>query len=114
MSTLSRFLARGARRDDARAQFRDRKNLRGPVVTILGWRKGLDKGALTLMLRENGLSLTEAFDTTNRILNGERVEVILGEDVDCRQILQKLAEIGAEAVESVPAGFETKMSDQPT
>ena len=95
MWTLSSFLARGVRQGQTRDQSRSRSESHGPVVVISGWRKGLNKGGLTLLLRESGVPLQEAFDATNRVLDGQSVTVALAEGADRGAIVQRLNELGA-------------------
>lgn len=60
MSTLSEFMARGARPADGRERSRARSTSRGRVVVLRGWREGMDKARVTLLLRDSGVPLAEA------------------------------------------------------
>jgi hypothetical protein len=95
VSTLSEFMERVGRRVKAPAKSREPSSSRGPVVVLKGWRKGMNKGGVTLCLRKHGASLRDAFDATNKILENEPVTVALKRDVDLSAVKQELRDLGA-------------------
>jgi hypothetical protein len=94
MSTLSEFMARDAPPEKERGKSRVRSTSRGPVVVLKGWRKGMDKGGVTLLLRNNGVALSEAYDATNGILRGDLVTVQLPKGSDMEAIRRQLTDLG--------------------
>jgi len=95
MSTLSEFTARGARQGDERERSRGQSTLRGPVVVLKGWREGMDKAAVTLLLREYGIPLAQAHDATISILRDEPVSVQFPGEVELEAVRRKLEQLGA-------------------
>ena len=95
MSTLSEFMERVGRRVKAPAKSREPSSSRGPVVVLKGWRKGMNKGGVTLCLRQHGASLRDAFDATNKTLEDEPVTVALKRGVNLSAVKQELRELGA-------------------
>jgi len=95
MSTLSEFMARGVRQGEERGRSRARSTSPGPVVVLKGWRKGMDKTGVTLLLRNSGVPLSEAHDATNSILRGEPVSVCLPKGTDVTAIRLQLDRLGA-------------------
>jgi hypothetical protein len=94
MSSPSEFMARGVRRAGEQARSPDRSTSRGPVVVLRGWSKGMDKAAVTLLLRANGVPLAEAHDATSTILRDEPVSVRFPEGVDVKAIHYELERLG--------------------
>ena len=94
MSTLSEFMARGVPRDAEQGRSRDRSTSRGPVVVLRGWRKGMDKVAVTRLLRDNGVPLAEAHAATDCIVRGEPASVYLPKDANVRDIRRQLDRLG--------------------
>ena len=94
MSTLSEYMARNVPRGKERGKSRVRSTSRGPVVVLKGWRKGMNKVHVTLLLRENGVPLSEAYDATNSILRGEWASVRLREGSDVAEICRELDRLG--------------------
>src|SRR5713101_5309092 len=94
MSTLSEFMARGVRRGEERGQSRARSTLPGPVVVLRGWRKGMDKAAVTLLLRDSGVPLAEAHAATDSILRGEPVSVRLPKGAKVKEVRRELDRLG--------------------
>jgi hypothetical protein len=94
MSTLSEFMARDGRQGGERAKSPVPSTSRGPVVVLKGWRKGMDKAGVTLLLRKAGVPLSEAHDATNRVLRGESVTLQFPSGVDIAAICRELDELG--------------------
>ena len=94
MSILSEFMARGAQQANERAQSPDRSMSHGPVVVLKGWRKGMDKAAVTLLLRNSGVPLAEAHDATNSILRDEPASVRFPDGTDVEVIRRDLEQLG--------------------
>jgi hypothetical protein len=67
---------------------------RGPVVVLKGWSEGMDKAAVTLLLRNSGVPLAQAHDATNSILRDEHISVSFPEGVDIRVIRRELEQLG--------------------
>jgi ribosomal protein L7/L12 len=68
------------------------------AVRITGWRRGLKKISHTQILHEmTGLSLREARDVTDAVLEGRVVPVIVQSDGVARELISKLRDIGADA-----------------
>jgi hypothetical protein len=95
MSTLSEFTADDARQGGERARSHGQSTSRGPVVVLKGWREGMDKAAVTLLLRECGIPLAQAHDATNIILRSEPVRVQFPDEVDLAAVRRKLERLGA-------------------
>ncbi len=94
MLTLSEFTAQGVRRAEELAQSRVPSTSRGPVVVLKGWREGMDKTEVTLLLRNCGVPLAEAYDATNSILRSDPVSVRLSEGADILAIRRQFAALG--------------------
>jgi hypothetical protein len=94
MSTLSEFMARGVRRGEERGQSRARSMSHGPVVVLKGWRKGMDKAAVTLLLRNSGVPLADAHAATESILRGEPASVYLPKGVKVTEVRRELGRLG--------------------
>ena len=94
MSTLSEFMERAARPAKARAKSPARSSSPGPVVVLKGWSEGMDKAAVTLLLRNSGVPLAQAHDATNSILRDEHISVSFPEGVDIRVIRRELEQLG--------------------
>jgi len=54
----------------------------------------MDKGGVTLLLRNSGVPLSEAYDATNSILRGEAASVQLPETADVEAIIRQLDILG--------------------
>jgi hypothetical protein len=94
MSILSEFMVRGAQRGKERASSRGQSTSPGRVVVLKGWTKGMDKLAVTLLMRDNGVPLAQAHSVTNSILRDETVRVSFPDDVDVRAIRRELKQSG--------------------
>src|SRR5437016_1900437 len=94
MSTLSEFMARRAPRGKARAEPRAPSTSPAPVVVLKGWRKGIDKAGVTLLLRNSGVPLSEAYDATNAVLAGMTATVRLPSGADAAEISRQLEKLG--------------------
>jgi len=94
MSRLSEFTVRGAQPAQEPAQSHDRSTSPGHVVVLKGWRKGMDKLAVTLLLRDNGVSLAQAHDVTNSILRDETVRVSFPDGIEVKAIRRELRHLG--------------------
>jgi hypothetical protein len=94
MLTLSEFMARGAPRGERRGRSRGRSMSRGPVVVLKGWRRGMDKGGVTLALRNCGVPLAVAYAATNSILRGESVSVRFPQNSNVEAIRRQLSDLG--------------------
>ena len=92
MSTLSEFMARGVRQ--AGELEPSRSTSLGPVVVLRGWRKGMDKAGVTMLLRESGVPLAEAHSATETVLRGEAVTVCLPKAAKVREIRRRLDRLG--------------------
>jgi hypothetical protein len=64
------------------------------AVVLRGWRKGMDKAGVTLLLRNSGGPLAEAHEATNSILRGEPVSVRLPKGTNVRKIRRQLDDLG--------------------
>src|ERR1700691_5410064 len=94
MSRLSEFMVRGAQQAKEPASSPDRSTSPGHVVVLKGWREGVDKLAVTLLLRNNGVPLAQAHNATNSILRDETVRVSFPHEVDVRAIRRELTQLG--------------------
>jgi hypothetical protein len=94
MSTLSEFMAGSGRPDEAPAERRGQSTSHGPVVVLKGWREGMNKVGLTLLLRDRGVPLSEAHDATNAVLKGKTVTVRLPEGSDLDALRAELGRLG--------------------
>ena len=94
MSRLSEFMARSARQGREREKYPARSTSLGPVVVLKGWREGMDKIAVTLLLRRHGLCLSEAYDATNDILEGRTVSLSLPVGADVERLRRELDQLG--------------------
>jgi len=94
MSTLSEFMEERVRAGGEREQHHAPSTSRGPVVVLKGWHKGMDKVAVTKLLRSYGLSLTEAQNATEGVLKGESVKVQFREGVDSEAVQHELSGLG--------------------
>ena len=94
MSTLSEFMERAARPVKRPAKSPGRSSSPRPVVVLKGWVKGMDKGAVTLCLRQNGASLRDAFAATNQLLEDKTVEVRLAATANLGKVRRSLEELG--------------------
>lgn len=94
MSTLSEFLARGARPEGVPARRRDRSTSPGPVVVLKGWREGMDKVAVTLLLRDRGVPLSEAHEATHSVLEGKAISLHLPDGSDADAVRDDLDRLG--------------------
>ena len=94
MSRLSELMVRGAQREKEPERSLDQSTSPGHVVVLKGWREGMDKLAVTLLLRDNGVPLAKAHDATNRILRDETIGVNFPPDVDVRVIRRELRQLG--------------------
>ncbi|HEX3881321.1 MAG TPA: hypothetical protein VHW66_01560 [Stellaceae bacterium] len=54
----------------------------------------MDKAAVTLLLRDNGVSLAEAHDATNGVLRGDAVTVCLPSGADVQAMRRQLDDLG--------------------
>jgi hypothetical protein len=54
----------------------------------------MDKGAVTLCLRQNGASLRDAFAATNQLLEDKTVEVRLAATANLGKVRRSLEELG--------------------
>jgi hypothetical protein len=91
---LSEFMVRGVLRVEQRGKSPDPSMSHGPVVVLKGWRKGMDKGGVTLKLHDHGVPLSVAHAATNTILDGKPVTVRFPEKSDLREIRRHLARLG--------------------
>jgi ribosomal protein L7/L12 len=68
------------------------------TVRITGWRAGFQKIAHTKALqRMAGLSLKDAKDITDAILDGHTMSVTVSSDDVARDLVKRLQELGADA-----------------
>jgi len=68
------------------------------TIHITGWRKGLKTVSFIQALHEMaGLSMLEARDLTDAILDGRSVPVAVKSDSVARELVSKLRDIGADA-----------------
>jgi hypothetical protein len=91
---LSEIMARGVLREEQRGKSPDPSMSHGPVVVLKGWRKGMDKGGVTLKLHDYGLPLSVAHAATNSILDGKSVTLRFPEKSDLREIRHQLTALG--------------------
>jgi hypothetical protein len=54
----------------------------------------MDKAAVTLLLRDSGVPLSEAHDATNSILRGDTAAVRLPTGADMQRVRHQLDELG--------------------
>ena len=94
MSTLSEFMEGRARAGAGQEQNHAPSTSRGPVVVLKGWRKGMDKVAVTKLLRSFGVALAEAHNATEGVLQGESVKVQLREGTDTTAVRDELDRLG--------------------
>ena len=90
MSTLSEFMEQHARAGGEQELSRDPPTSRGPGVVLKGWRKGMDKVAVSKLLRAYGVPVAEAHATTETILRGGTVTVRLREGADTTVVRDEL------------------------
>jgi len=88
-------MERVGRRGKAPAKSRGPFSSRDPAVVLKGWRKGMNKGGVTLCLRKHGASVRDAFEATNKILDGETAAVALKRGVNLPAVKQELRDLGA-------------------
>ena len=68
------------------------------TLRISGWRPGLRKVSMTEALRSSlGIGLAEAKSITDRVLNGEIVELGVASGVDAEALSSALDLLGAES-----------------
>jgi hypothetical protein len=94
MLTLSEFMAASGRRGKEKAKRPVPSALHGPVVVLKGWREGINKVGVTLLLREYGVPLSEAYGATDAVLAGETVSVHLPKGTDTEALRRNLDELG--------------------
>jgi hypothetical protein len=94
MSMLSEFMARGVRRGEEREQSRAQSTSHGPVVVLRGWRKGMDKAGVILLLRDSGVPLADAHAATESVLRGESVSVCLPKGAKVTEVRRQLGRLG--------------------
>jgi hypothetical protein len=87
-------MARGVRRGEEQGQSRARSTSRGRVVVLRGWRKGMDKAGVTLLLRDSGVPLADAHAATESILRGEPANVCLPKGTKVAEVRRELARLG--------------------
>jgi ribosomal protein L7/L12 len=72
-----------------------------PTVRITGWRPGLEKVSMTHAIRRaSGLDLAESKSCTDRVLEGETVEVKVRDAEAARILAAELQALGALAAVS--------------
>lgn len=76
-----------------------RRSSSGVAVRLRGWRPGLRKVDLTKTFRDGGTRLSEAADLTERFVDGETVEVQLGQFTSVESARRALTALGVESVE---------------
>jgi hypothetical protein len=65
-------------------------------VRFVGWSPGLNKVALTKLIRESAdIPLNEAHDLVNRLLAGKVVEVVVSSDSDAHKLADSACALGA-------------------
>lgn len=94
MSTLSEFTARAARQAEEQDQSPARSTSRGRAVVLRGWREGMDKVGVTLLLRDSGVPLAEAHAATNAVLRGEAAPVCFPKGARLKEIRRRLDALG--------------------
>jgi ribosomal protein L7/L12 len=68
-----------------------------PELKLTGWREGLKKISLTETLKQNTtLSVKEAKDCVDRLLDGEVVIVDLLPTVNLQELVERVTDIGAD------------------
>lgn len=68
------------------------------VVRITGWRPGLEKVSMTHSIRRaSGLNLAESKSCTDRVLDGETVEINVRDSEAAPMLAAKLNALGAVA-----------------
>ena len=69
-----------------------------PTVRITGWRKGLKKVSMTKAIqRYAALDLGDAKSCTDRVLEGETIDVSVSDVQVARELAQELKALGATA-----------------
>ena len=67
-------------------------------VRFLGWSRGMNKVALTKLIREAaGLPLNESHDLVNRLLAGQVVDVDVASEEDAREFADAARALGTRA-----------------
>ena len=94
MLTLSEFMAVSGRRGKGKGKRPVRSISHGPVVVLKGWREGMNKVGVTLLLRNHGVPLSEAYEATDAILAGRAVSVQLPEGTDTEALHRSLDDLG--------------------
>lgn len=61
---------------------------------LKGWREGLNKVGVTLLLRDSGVSLSGAYDATEGILQGRSEPVALPAGTDVETLRRELEKLG--------------------
>jgi hypothetical protein len=76
------------------------------IVRFTAWRPGLNKVALTKLIREaGGVTLDQAHGLVNRLLEGEQPEIRLASQQDAQRLAQGACALGvrAECVSASPS-----------
>jgi hypothetical protein len=69
-------------------------------LILAGWKPGLKKISLTQLIRSQcGLSLADAKLQTDRLLDGERVEIELDDDCDVQEFASQAKRLGVDRIE---------------
>jgi ribosomal protein L7/L12 len=77
------------------------------TVRFSKWHPGLNKVALTKLIREAaGVSLDEAHDLVNRLLDDKQPEIRIASLQDAERLVQQASALGArgECVSTAPSG----------
>jgi hypothetical protein len=94
MSKPLKFAVQDVPQGKQRGKSRAPSASQGPVVVLKGWREGMNKVAVTRLLRSHGVPLSEAYDATNTILDGQAASVQLREGTDVKVVCQGLNNLG--------------------
>jgi hypothetical protein len=94
MLKLSEFMAGSARQGKGREKYPARSMSLGPVVVLKGWREGMDKVGVTLLLCKHGVRLADAYEATDSILQGRTVSLALPVGADVEALRQELDHLG--------------------
>ena len=94
MLTLSEFTAASGRRGEEKEKRPVRSTSHGPVVVLKGWREGMNKVAVTMLLRKHGVPLSAAYEATDAVLQGRVVSVRLPEGTNTEALRRNLDGLG--------------------
>jgi hypothetical protein len=94
MPALTEYMVADARRRRGSAAYGSLSTSLGPVVVLRGWREGVSKAGVTLLLRAHGVPLPEASNATDAVFDGRPIAVRLSAGIDIEAVRRSLSDIG--------------------